>query len=73
MQTYPMVQALVKHGSLMAGVIGFATVTLGVYIALNNASIIYALIGTVLGAVVFGLLKSYSELISIIADMMLPK
>ena len=73
MQTYPMVQALVRHGSLMAGVIGLAAATLGVYVALTATSIVYALIGAVAGLVIYGLLKSYSELVTIIADMMLPK
>jgi hypothetical protein len=73
MQTYPMVHALVRHGSLAASVVALSTLALGAYAAVQTGSVVFALAGALGGALVYALLKSYSELVTIIADMMLPK
>jgi hypothetical protein len=73
MPAYPMVNAVVRHGNLFAVVMAGAAVALGVYFALVHASIVYALIGVAAGGMLYVLLKSYVELVTIIADMMLPK
>ena len=73
MQTYPMVQALVRYGGRAAVVVALATLALGAYAALQAGSLIWAVVGALVGALAYALLKSYSELVTIIADMMLPK
>jgi hypothetical protein len=73
MQTYPMVHALVRHGGMAAALVGAATVALGAYAAMQAGSLVWALVGALGGALIYALLKSYSELVTIIADMMLPK
>ena len=73
MQTYPMVHALVRHGGTAASVLALGMLALGAYAAMQAGSPLYALIGAVGGAVTYVLLKSYTELVTIIADMMLPK
>lgn len=73
MRTYPMVMALVRHGSLMSAVVALAVVALGVYFTVAGQGIVFSVAGAVFGVVLYALLKSYSELVAIIADMMLPK
>jgi hypothetical protein len=70
---YPMVNLLVRHGSLLA-IVGALLVPLGsVIIALMTGVWLYVLGGCVGGLVLYVLLKSYVELVAIMADMLLPK
>ena len=73
MRTYPMVQALVKYGHALAIVAALATLGVGIAFAVRDGAIGFAAAGLAAGAVLYILLKSYVELVSIIADMMLPK
>lgn len=73
MRTYPMVMAIVRHGSLMSAVVALAVAALGIYLATAGHGIVFAVAGALLAGVLYALLKSYSELVAIIADMMLPK
>lgn len=73
MPTYPMIRALVLHGGKAAVVLGVATLLLGVVAAIQGANALYAVAGLLAGAVFYVLFKSYVELVTIIADMMLPK
>jgi uncharacterized membrane protein YphA (DoxX/SURF4 family) len=73
MPSYPMVNALVKHGGLLAAVVAVGAVGSGIYLAIALNLPLLALAGVVVGAVAYALLKSYAELVAIIADMMLPK
>jgi len=73
MPTYPMVHALVRHGSHLALAVGLAAGAVGIYLAVTLGSIVFAVVGIGGGGVLYVLLKSYSELVAIIADMMLPK
>jgi len=73
MSTYPMVHAVVRHGNLFAVLVAAAAAAFGIYFAVAQASVVHALIGVAAGGVLYVLLKSYVELVTIIADMMLPK
>ena len=73
MQTYPMIRALVRHGGIAAMALAVVTFALGLFLATQTGAWIYAGIGALAGAVVYALLKSYVALVTIIADMMLPK
>lgn len=57
----------------MAALVGFAVLVLGVYAAVASGLLVFGLAGIVAAVVAYALLKSYSELVTIIADMMLPK
>lgn len=73
MDQYPMIKLIVERGNLIAIVLGvlplagaIALVALGVHW--------FALIaGAVSGLVVYFLMRSYVELVRVIADMLLPK
>jgi hypothetical protein len=73
MDQYPVIRLIVERGNLLALVIGalpllgaIALVVLGVHW--------FALIaGAVASAVVYFLMRSYVELVRVIADMLLPK
>jgi len=72
-RSYPMVHALVKYGHALAIAAALACVALGIAFAVRDGAIAYAAAGLAVGALLYVLLKSYTELVSIIADMMLPK
>jgi hypothetical protein len=73
MDSYPTIKLIVERGNLLAIAIGalpllgaIALVALGVHW--------FALVaGAVAAAVVYFLMKSYVELVRVIADMLLPK
>ena len=73
MRSYPMVQALVKYGHALAIVAALACVAGGIAFAVREGVVAYAAVGFAVAALLYVLLKSYTELVSIIADMMLPK
>jgi hypothetical protein len=68
-----MVQALVRHGNRFAVLVGAGAAAVGLSAAVAYASILIAIIGVGGAVVLYVLLKSYVELVAIIADMMLPK
>ena len=73
MPTYPMVHALVRYGSLLAIVVALSVAAVGIGLSISLENAFVALIGIGAGGVLYVLLKSYSEMVAIIADMMLPK
>ena len=73
MRTYPMVTALVRYGTLLAVLVALAAATFGLYLSIAGLGSAFAVGGVLIGGVLFVLLKSYTELVAIIADMMLPK
>lgn len=70
---YPVVNFLVKHGKAFAFSISALVPLLGLYLSLRIGDWIYLPIGVVAGGVLLVILKSYMELVHIIADMLLPK
>ncbi len=72
-QTYPMISFLVRYGSSAA--LGVAVVVLlGCLLsAVITGNWLYAPAGLVGGPVIYVLLKSYVELVAVMADMLLPK
>ena len=73
MRSYPMVTALVRYGTLLAVMVALAAAAFGVFLTIAGHGIAFAVGGVLLGGVLYVLLKSYTELVAIIADMMLPK
>ena len=72
-RSYPMVHALVKYGHALAILAALACLAFGIAFAVRDGAIAYAAAGLAVGVLLYVLLKSYTELVSIIADMMLPK
>lgn len=73
MEQYPTVALILRHGKAMAAVLA-ALLPLGaVLMAANGWSGWVIPGGLVLGAVAYGLLMSYVEIIRIIADTLLPR
>ena len=72
-RSYPMVHALVKYGHAVAIVAALTCLAFGIAFAVRDGAIAYAAAGLAVGALLYVLLKSYTELVSIIADMMLAK
>jgi len=73
MDQYPVIKLIVERGDLIAAVIAalpllgaFALVALGIHWVAIVA-------GAVAAAVLYFLMKSYVELVRVIADMLLPK
>ena len=73
MPSYPMVRAMVKYGHVFAIAAAVGCLAFGVAFAVREETIAYGAAGIAVGALLYVLLKSYTELVSIIADMMLPK
>jgi len=73
MPNYPVVNFLVRFGNYFAGLAGVLPVIAGFYLAASGAGAAVALAALAGGALLYVLLKSYVELVTIIADMMLPK
>jgi hypothetical protein len=70
---YPMIDLLIRHGAVMA-LVGALLVPIGsVVVALVTGVWLYVLVGIIGGAILYVLLKSYVELVAVMADMLLPK
>lgn len=70
---YPTVQFLVKHGNRFALTLALLVILFGIALSWLNTSWIILAGGVVGGAVLYVILRSYVELVQIIADMLLPK
>jgi hypothetical protein len=73
MSQYPVVDLLVRHGTLVSAVIGAAPVVFGLLATATGSSWLFLAGGIAAGAIAFLLMKSYVEVVAIIADMLLPK
>lgn len=73
MPHYPLVNWLIRYGAWFAAIMAVAPPVIGVYFAFTGTGWIALAIGVLVGIVTYVLLKSYVELVAIIADMLLPK
>lgn len=73
MEQYPTLHFLMRHGRLIANLAAVLGVVCGVWAAVALASWPYAVAGVIAGAVGYGLVRSYVELIVLVTDMLLPK
>jgi hypothetical protein len=71
--SYPMITFLVRHGAICALVIALLAPIAGIYFLLTGAGWIAPVIGVIAGVILYGFLKSYSEMVSLMADMLMPK
>ena len=73
MTDYPTLRFLEKHGGWLAIAVGLAALLAGIAAPALGASPWWLLAGTVAGALLFLLARSYIELIRLMTDMLLPK
>lgn len=70
---YPAVQVFLRYGNLIAILAGLAPLAGVAWLVVEGASAWWIAAGVAAGAFVFLLMRSYAELVTIIADMLLPK
>lgn len=73
MPNYPIIQFLVRHGHPFAIGVALLPALAGIGIFLAGGAWFYGVGGIAGGAVLYVLMKSYVEMVAIIADMLLPK
>jgi hypothetical protein len=73
MPNYPIIHFLVRHGHPFAIGVALLPALAGLWILLFGGPWLHGVGGIVAGAVLYVLMKSYVELVAIIADMLLPK
>jgi hypothetical protein len=73
MDAYPTIKFIVERGNLLAIVIGALPLLGGIALVLLGVHGFALVAGAVAAAVVYFLMKSYVELVRVIADMLLPK
>jgi hypothetical protein len=73
MNSYPIINFLVRFGKWVAIVLAVLPLLVGLYLAATGAGWLMLPGGIVVGAIVYVVVKSYVELVCLIADMLLPK
>jgi hypothetical protein len=73
MNDYPMLRILVRWGRAIAMALAFLVAAAGIWAALTSGNYLWGLLGLGLGAIGYGLLLSYIELVELVMDMLLPK
>ena len=73
MPNYPIINFLVRRGHPFAIAVALLPVLAGIWIFAAGGPGLIGLAGLVAGPVLYVLMKSYVEMVAIIADMLLPK
>ena len=73
MDAYPLLDFLVRHGRRLAAVLALATLAAGMTAGWLQDAWLWSLAGATGGALVYGLVASYAELIRLVTDMLMPK
>lgn len=73
MDQYPIIRLIVERGNLLALVIGVLPLAGAIVLVALGVHWVAAPAGAVAAAVVYFLMRSYVELVRVIADMLLPK
>lgn len=73
MNEYPTLNFLLDHGRALAAAGAVIPVLGAVLAVLAGASALWLLAGVVVGAICYGLVRSYVELIKLVTDMLMPK
>ncbi|HTI86458.1 MAG TPA: hypothetical protein VL966_07635 [Alphaproteobacteria bacterium] len=73
MNEYPTLSFLLDHAQAVALVAAAAPVAGAVLAILAGASALWLFAGIVVGAIGYGLVRSYVELIKLVTDMLMPK
>lgn len=70
MDEYPTLNFMMQHGPRLAITLGLVPVAAAVLLGTGFLGFVA---GCVIGAVVYGLVRSYIELIKLVTDMLMPK
>ena len=70
---YPMIRFLLLHGQSQALAAGAAIAISGFAASINGMGWAWALLGLLLGPFAYLMLRSYAELIKVIAETLLPR
>ena len=73
MEQYPALKLIVERGNLLAAAIGVLPLFGAIALVALGAHWFAVIAGAVAAAVVYFLMRSYVELVRVIADMLLPK
>ena len=73
MDAYPILDFIVRHGRRLAGILAAATFAAGIATGWLQDAWLWSLAGAGAGALVYGLIASYAELVRLVTDMLLPK
>lgn len=73
MNDYPMLHILVRWGRAIAVALACLVAAAGIWAALTSGNYLWGLLGLGAGAIGYGLLLSYVELVKLVMDMLLPK
>jgi len=73
MDQYPVIRLIVERGNLLALLIGALPLLGGIALVILGVHWFALVAGAVAAAVVYFLMRSYVELVRVIADMLLPK
>ena len=73
MKNYPMLQLILRFGSIMAALIAAIVVAASIWVAVATANWLWAAAGVAVASAGYCLAVSYVELIRLITDMLLPK
>ncbi len=73
METYPAIAFILRYGNGLAIAVALLVPLAALLMVVNGASWLVLLGGFVAGVVAWGLLKSYVELIRVVADTLIPK
>jgi len=72
-KTYPAVRFVLRYGHALAGLAGIALFIAGAFATMTGNGWGWALAGALSAPLVYLLLRSYAELVSIIAETLLPR
>ncbi len=73
MNDYPTLHFVVRWGRSIAVALAVLVAAAGLWSAVESGHVIWAVLGLGAGAIGYGLLQSYVELVKLVMDMLLPK
>jgi len=73
MNDYPMLHFIGRHGGWCAIVLGLVPLLAGLWLFWTGASAWWIAAGLGAAIVIFGVMRSYVELVRVMIDMLLPK
>lgn len=73
MPNYPMLRFVTRHGGWLTVVIALAVALVGFVLTASSGVTTYAVLGIIVGALVFIVARALVEMVRLMTDMLLPK
>lgn len=73
MDSYPILDFIVRYGRPLAAALAIATLAAFIVAALVLGNWLWLVAGAASGALVYGFVASYAELVRLVTDMLMPK